>query len=113
MEDQSKKKPVKNSEKNNLAKKAMYKKKCVEQDYSDLIEIIKNYQKILSDDSFLMGAIKEMYEIQYLIVKKSSRNLLNQLFSCMTVSSAHDIAIQFINSLLIDNSDYSNIFDNP
>lgn len=66
----------------------------------------------ISVDSFLMGAVKELYDMNYLIVKKQSRSLLNELFTCLKVDEAKEIADEFARSLVFDSYE-ENIYDNP
>lgn len=82
-------------------------------------EISKNKQIFMTHDSkttvdsFLIGAIKEMYELNYMVIKKESRNLLYELFSCLTVDSAKNVASKFAHSLTSSSDEYKNIYNNP
>ena len=65
-----------------------------------------------SVDMFLMGAIKELHDMSYLIVKKESKRLLNQMFACLDVDEAKKVANNFAKSLVSDCFE-ENVFENP
>lgn len=62
-------------------------------------------------DMFLMGAIKELHEMSYLIKKPESKKLLNKLFACFEVNKARKVADNFARSLVSDCFE-ENVFDN-
>lgn len=64
-----------------------------------------------SVDMFLMGAIKELHDKSYLIVKKESKRLLNKMFACFEVKEAKKVADSFARSLVSDCFE-ENVYEN-
>lgn len=88
------------------------KRKC-HTEKSKKTQLFINHKSKTTVDSFLMGAIKELYELNYMVIKKESRNLLYELCSCLTVESAKDVASNFAQSLTNNSDEYKNIYNSP
>lgn len=65
-----------------------------------LVEIRK--RESISADDFIIGAIKEMHDLSYMIVKKETQALLNELFDCFNIEQAKERATNFAKSLVCD-----------